>query len=1029
MRALHSNVADDAQANQNEVLRTIVDCAADAILTISTDGTIRTANAATARLLGYTMGEMMGKNVSMLMPAPYACEHDHYLQRFLATRDARVIGVGREVRAKTKDGTIIPVHLSLSEGITKTDHFFTGILRDSRGYIAAQEAVEKEKMTLEGILSSSVDAILVIEPHGIIQRVNHATVKMFGFAEEELLGHNVSMLMPLSHQRQHDAYLKRYVQTGEKRVIGIGREVHGQRKDKTLFPLHLALGEVNLPSGTLFTGFLTDLSEVKKAERAKSMFLANMSHEIRTPMNGVFGMLSLLKDSSLSETDRGYVDTCMRSAESLLAVLNDILLFSKADANAIELERIAFNLNDVIEDVLHISSANVIKSQNIDITSFIKLDVPLLLVGDPSRLRQILLNLLGNAVKFTQYGEVSLEVSVATRESLTLKFEVIDTGIGISEEQLSHLFNPFSQADETTTRKYGGTGLGLAICKRLVTLFGGNIEVQSRVGRGSSFMFCASFEEEKQTQLETALGLDSIETSVLRGVRVLYIDDNATNCLSVKTTLERLGCQCVTARSGMDGLDLLRATALNGKPFTVLLLDYHMPHMSGIDVAKAVAKLDMRPQIIALSSSLDHRTLLKEPNIVACLSKPLRRGQLVSLMCRMLSGRSVQVVELSIPDVEQPATGFERKVVLVAEDNRTNMAVVVALLKQVHCNTIEAENGVEAVEKACDETNHVNLILMDVHMPVMDGINATQLITKRKPDLPIVILTADITQATQDACVKAGASKVLLKPVNSSSLISTMRVFFPSDNDLSNQKQRYLIVDDEDTNQIMAKHFVEKIYGREKVEISTASSGLDAVKLCESTGFDVILMDVNMPIMNGIEASRAVRAMTLLTQPRIFGVTGFDDKRRLQACKDAGMNAMLCKPYNENDLRRLLLDETPPTKQSATSELPLFNAMLLLTLSSSVRADILSRWKKNVQTHITDMRNCHAAQSWGELNSLAHTVKGASAQIGAMRVSNVALEIEMATKGNCPEPLPLLSRIEELDRVAQDTAMATSVAF
>src|SRR5690242_9499083 len=246
---------DNDPVQQNEVLRTIVECAADAILTISVDGTIRAANTATARLFGYTMAEMVGQNVSMLMPAPFAQEHNGYLSRFLSTREARVLGVGRSVQGKTRDGTVFPMHLSLSEGRTAHDHFFTGILRDARGLVAAQKALEKERMMLEGILSSAVDAILVIDPNGIIQRVNHSTTKMFGFGEGELIGHNVSMLMPPVHQQQHDSYLKRYLHSGEKRVIGIGREVQGQRKDKTQFPLHLALGEVSLPSGKLFTGF------------------------------------------------------------------------------------------------------------------------------------------------------------------------------------------------------------------------------------------------------------------------------------------------------------------------------------------------------------------------------------------------------------------------------------------------------------------------------------------------------------------------------------------------------------------------------------------------------------------------------------------------------------------------------------------------------------------------------------------------------------------------------------------------------
>jgi PAS domain S-box-containing protein len=587
--------------HEREVLRTIFDCAADPILTISLDGTVRSVNAATSRLLGYPADEVIGRNVSMLMPSPYAEEHDGYLARYLKSRVPHVLGIGRLVYARAKSGEVIPVNLSVSEGRTSSDHFFTGILRDARvtiraqaelerekktlegillssvdpilvinpdgvvqrvnastsrmfgydpdemigrnvsmlmpepfrgqhddylrrylsvgvkkviglgrdvvgrrkdgstlplhlavsevktddgmffaGFLTdlselkkAQSALEKEKRTLEGILLSSVDPILVIDPEGIMQRVNESTMRMFGYANKELIGHNVTILMPEPYRSQHDGYLKRYLATGLKRVIGIGREV-GLRKNGTTLPLHLAVSEVIIDGAYCFAGFLTDLSELKNAflsaDKAKSMFLANMSHEIRTPMNGIMGMISLLRDSALDKAGKSYVNICMRSCESLLVVLNDILLYSKADAGAIELDHLPFNLNTTIEDVLQFVASSVPADQDIDITSCIRMDVPLVLSGDASRLRQVLLNLLSNAVKFTKSGEVSIEISMVSEFPLMLKFAVNDTGIGISEADQRKLFTPFSQADATITRKYGGTVLGLAICKHLIKL-------------------------------------------------------------------------------------------------------------------------------------------------------------------------------------------------------------------------------------------------------------------------------------------------------------------------------------------------------------------------------------------------------------------------------------------------------------------------------------------------------------------------------------------------------------------------------
>jgi two-component system, sensor histidine kinase and response regulator len=345
----------------------------------------------------------------------------------------------------------------------------------------------------------------------------------------------------------------------------------------------------------------TDITEQKRrlaeADRGKSLFLANMSHEIRTPMNGIFGMLSLLKDATLDKTARTYVDTCMRSAESLLAVLNDILLFSKANAGAIELEQIPFNLNNTVEDVLHIVSSNVTPQHDVDVTHFVKPDVPMFLIGDESRLRQVLLNLLSNAVKFTKYGEISLDIAVQSKDPLVLRFDVSDTGIGISEQDQTRLFKPFSQADSSITRQFGGTGLGLAICQHLVHLFGGTLTVQSRLGRGSTFSFTAKFALDgarRHDSLAAALDVAEDDFSLLKDLRVLVIDDNATNCIALETTMRVFGCIARSARSGLDGIDIMKVQAMKGEPVDLVLLDYHMPGMSGIDVARAIARSGRR---------------------------------------------------------------------------------------------------------------------------------------------------------------------------------------------------------------------------------------------------------------------------------------------------------------------------------------------------------------------------------------------------------------------------------------------------
>jgi PAS domain S-box-containing protein len=688
-----------------------------------------------------------------------------------------VLGIGRLVYARSKGGAIIPVQLSVSEGRTSTDHFFTGILRDAR----AQVELEREKKTLEGILLSSVDPILVIDTDGIILRVNASTSRMFGFKEAELVGHNVKMLMPQSYRENHDNYLKRYVSTRVKRVIGIGREVVGMRKDGSTLPLHLAVSEVMIDGASCFAGFLTDLSELKNAflsaDKAKSMFLANMSHEIRTPMNGIFGMLTLLKDSVVGDTNRAYLDTCMRSGESLLAILNDILLFSKAEANVIELEHVPFNLNEVIEDVLQVAATSISPQHGIDLTYFAKADVPLCLIGDPSRLRQVLMNIVSNGVKFTRFGEVSVEVSVRSVAPLIIQLDINDTGIGISQADQERLFVPFSQADVSTTRKFGGTGLGLAICQHIVKLFHGELHVQSRLGRGSTFTFTAEFELDKEQGLDKSLGITADDALLLARLKILIIDDNGTNCMALEDTLKYFKCDAVSARSGRDGIDYARVAMLKGVPFDLVVIDYQMPLMNGIEVAHAIRQLGLRPKLIGMSSSLN-KTLTSEPMFNGYFSKPVRRGSFLRMICDLFSLRSEDGGSVreeggvrtrdEAASLTTVATCSSRATVLIAEDHEVNRQVLSTFLRQRNFEVVEAVNGVDALENL---PGKIDIVLMDVHMPVLDGVTAMKIMKKNGCTIPVVVLTADVTNENKIKCEKAGAARFLLKPINMKDLL------------------------------------------------------------------------------------------------------------------------------------------------------------------------------------------------------------------------------------------------------------------
>ncbi len=1156
--------------HEREVLRTIFDCAADPILTISPNGEIRSANEATTRLLGFTAKEMIGRNVSMLMPPPYALEHDGYLERYLLTRVPHVLGIGRLVYAKAQNGDIIPVNLSVSEGRTRTDHFFTGILRDARATIQAQADLEREKKTLEGILLSSVDPILVIDPHGIVQRVNGSTSRMFGYEQSEMVGKNVSILMPEPFRSQHDEYLRRYIATGHKKVIGSGRDVIGRRKDGSTLPLHLAVSEVKTDSGVFFAGFLTDLSELKRAQmalekekrtlegillssvdpilvinpegvvqrvnesttrmfgyheselighnvtvlmpepyrsqhdgylkryiesrlkrvigigrevvglrkdgttlplhlavseviidgaycfagfltdlsqlknaflsadKAKSMFLANMSHEIRTPMNGIMGMISLLRDSALDKAGKSYVDICMRSCESLLAVLNDILLYSKADAGAIELDHIPFNLNTTIEDVLQFLSTSVPADQQIDVTSCIRVDVPLCLHGDASRLRQVLLNLLSNAVKFTKKGEVSLEVSLVTEFPLILKFAVNDTGIGISEGDQRKLFTPFSQADATITRKYGGTGLGLAICKHLIKLFGGELSVHSMIGRGSTFSFTAKFEHDPNTpkrSLAGALGVGS-EVAVLKDIRVLVIDDNATNCVALETLLTSFGCQTQSACTGSDGMDCVRIAALRGEPFDLVLLDYHMPDMSGIDVARAIAQRGLTPKIIALATIVE-AGLAREPNILAVCSKPLRRGQLLRMVVDVvnISGSSERqlvevsaVQEVAVKEMARNDGSLSGVCVMIAEDNSTNRDVLTLLLQQANCKVVQAVNGVDALDKFTDE---VHIVLMDVHMPLLDGVSSTQLLLKRRPSLPVIFLTADVTTETETKCLEAGGLAVLTKPANKVIIVEAILEALGRKRQRSESSEfivkgparvrmRCLVVDDNSTNLMLAGHMVHKIFGQD-VDVVYADNGQEAVNSVAMQWPEFILMDVKMPVMDGIEATRKIREMQQLPRALVIvGITGLEDSASMRECESAGMDRVLTKPLRDDQLRSLVAMVKKSMNARCQSPEPrgetvtLVDDIVILGLDADFRKALLDDWHVKCKEQIRSMQGLLATSDWKGLQEVAHSLKGSSMQLGAIQVGHSALKIERQCAASAPDMAEVGAAVAEL---------------
>ncbi|HEB71080.1 MAG TPA: response regulator [Nitrospirae bacterium] len=788
-----------ALQQSEERTRAIVDTAVNSIITIDDQGFIQSFNRASEQIFQYSADEVMGRNVKMLMPEPYHSEHDGYISNFTKTGQAKIIGKGREVVGKRKDGENFPMFLAVSEISVSSARIFVGMVIDISNRKRAEEEVKASKERLELALDGGDLGLWDwnIQTGDVI--FNERWTQMLGYSLDEIEP-NVNSWEKLVHPEDMPGVMK----TLEAHLAGktpIYQTEHRMRDKSGEWKWIMDRGKVvawdedGKPLRATGTHQdITDrinseteiLSAMEKAEEyariaeeaneAKSEFLASMSHEIRTPMNAIIGMADLLVETNLTHEQERYVNTYRYAGENLLNIINDILDLSKIEAGQMELEKTGFNLQELIERTGEIMAIQA-QEKGLELAHLLTPDLPYALLGDPTRLRQVIINLVSNAIKFTEKGEVliGVETRKARENEVELLFSVKDTGIGIPREKLETIFASFSQADSSTTRKHGGTGLGLSISRLIVEMMGGEIWVESEEGKGSVFYFSVKLEIDRRSA-ETSEPVD------FKGSRVLIVDDNATNRMILSKTLSDWGADTEEAIDGASCLDKLANAKKSDKAYDLILLDHMMPGMDGYEVAEKIKNdSEISAPVILITSSMGLAKggeQAEKLRLDGYIHKPVKKSELLTSINTAL-GRAKTIEPANDKRKKAGADSAPLKI-LLAEDNRDNRNLILAYLKKSPHGIEIAENGQVAVDKFI--SGKYDLVLMDVEMPVMDGLTATKKIREwekknsSKPT-PVLALTAHALQEHKEKSKEAGCDGHVTKPIKKAVLFEVIEKY------------------------------------------------------------------------------------------------------------------------------------------------------------------------------------------------------------------------------------------------------------
>jgi len=734
-------------AEQAQRTQAILDNAIDGIITIDERGIVASFNKAAERIFGYLPDEVIGQNIKMLMPEPYHSAHDGYLHHYCSTGQARVIGIGREVTGRRKDGGTFPMNLAVSEINQEGRRMFVGLVSDITERKQAETALRDQAQHTQAIIDNMVDGIITIDQAGIVQSFTPAAERIFGYSPEEVVGQNVKMLMPNPHRDAHDSYLRNYQATSVARIIGIGREVEGQRKDGSLFPMDLAISEITRQGKPMYVGMVRDITERKRAERMKSEFVSTVSHELRTPLTAISGALGLVAGGAMGEMPaqaQQMIAIAHRNSQRLTHLINDLLDMEKIAAGKLHFEMQPQALMPLIEQALEANRAYGAERR-----------VTLALTGetavtevwvDSQRLMQVLSNLLSNAVKYSP-EDGTVEIAVESRNQ-SVRVTVTDHGPGIPAEFRSRIFQKFAQADSSDTRQKGGTGLGLAITRELVERMGGRIGFESVEGEGSSFHFDLPLLNGQESASANA----PLAAMAADAPRILVVEDEPDIAHLLSLMLVRAGYQVDIARTGTEALEALQRTH-----YAAMTLDLMLPDISGLEI---ISHARQQPEtvdlpIVVVSAKIEEGRLAIDGNFsdIDWLAKPIDEIRMLDLVESQLSRISTH-----------------RPRVLHVEDD-VDLHQVVRTMVGERFDFELATTLREAQTRMALE--HFDVVILDLSLPDGSGWDLLPEIRTRQPNARVIILsgadmTPDETHRVEAVLLKSQVSpRELLDAINS----------------------------------------------------------------------------------------------------------------------------------------------------------------------------------------------------------------------------------------------------------------------